>query len=198
MGRHHNEPLQRAFEKYGESGLSFSILLICSKDQLLDYEQRALDILNPEYNVCRVAGSHLGIKRSAETSARMSEAQRLRAPPTKETRTKLRAAKIGTKATAESCAKRSASLRAHYANPEAREASSVRTSKSNSSPDTRAKISAALTGIKRSEETRARMSKAQMGHVSKQKGIPRSDEVKAKISATKRANFARKKNEILE
>lgn len=197
-GTHHSAPLQRAFAKYGEEGFEFSIILVCDQENLLEYEQRAIDAINPEYNICRVAGSHLGVKRSAETSARMSEAQRRRAPPTKETREKMRALKLGKSQSNETKEKRSASLKAHYSSQEARNAAAERNRRSNANPDTREKISAALTGIKRSDETRARMSAAQIGHVSKQKGIPRSDEVKAKISATKRANASRKKNAELK
>lgn len=197
-GNHHNSPLQRAFEKYGESGLSFDILQICAVEDLLENEQKAIDSLNPEYNICRVAGSQLGIKRSPETSAKMSEAQRRRAPPTAETLEKMRAARIGTIASEESRAKASAAMKAHYSDPETREACAERNRKSNSSQETRAKISAALIGKKKSQEARANMSAAQLGRPSKLKGVPRSDEVKAKITATKRANAERKKNASLE
>lgn len=70
IGQHHSRPLQAAYDKYGEENLNFSKLLVCGKEDLLFYEQRALDILKPEYNVCKVAGSRLGAKASPETRSK--------------------------------------------------------------------------------------------------------------------------------
>lgn len=189
-GNHHNGPLQRAFLKYGEDRLTFSILIVCDKRHLLDYEQRAIDTLCPSYNICRVAGSHQGVKRSAETLARMSEAQRLRAPPSETTREKMRLSKTGTVRSLESRRKASDALKVFFSSPEAIEKRSEIAKRTNADPEVRAKISAALTGIKRNEETKKKMSNAQKGRISKLKGVPRSAEVKAKISATKRAKTA--------
>ena len=69
---HHNKPLQRAFDKYGEDGLVFKKLLICEKKDLLIYEQRAMDILRPEYNIAKIAGSLLGTKRTPLQNAEKS------------------------------------------------------------------------------------------------------------------------------
>lgn len=73
-GAHHSPALQRAYDKYGEEAMLFSVLLFCEPSQLLFYEQRAIDILRPEYNVCRVAGSALGVTRPTETRQRNAEA----------------------------------------------------------------------------------------------------------------------------
>jgi len=48
---HHNIHLQRAWNKYNESGFIFSIIEECSKDSLLKREQYYLDNLKPEYNI---------------------------------------------------------------------------------------------------------------------------------------------------
>jgi group I intron endonuclease len=69
--RHHCKPLQNAYNKYGEDCLIFSTLFYCEPKDLLFYEQRAIDILKPKYNVCKVAGSRLGLKASEETKERM-------------------------------------------------------------------------------------------------------------------------------
>lgn len=68
-GVHKNEPLQRAFRKYGESSFNFEILLICErrKDILDLYEQTILDSYPDEaiYNLCReCVGSRLGMTNS--------------------------------------------------------------------------------------------------------------------------------------
>jgi hypothetical protein len=43
---------------------------------LIFYEQRALDAYNPEYNVCRVAGSRLGQKNTPEANAKTAAARK--------------------------------------------------------------------------------------------------------------------------
>jgi len=69
-GTHANGRLQSAYDKYGENALSFEKLIICSIDDLLMYEQRTIDVLKPEYNICPVAGSTLGTRQSPETIAK--------------------------------------------------------------------------------------------------------------------------------
>lgn len=85
-GHHHSRALQRAWMKYGDQCFSFRLLETCGRAALISVEQRYLDDLEPEYNCCRVAGSNLGVKRSAESRAKqgasrkgmvLSEAHRL-------------------------------------------------------------------------------------------------------------------------
>jgi len=72
-GTHHSKALQRAFNKYGESGLVFRKLFICSKEDLLFYEQRTFDVLKPEYNMCLIAGTTSGIKLGPHSPERIAE-----------------------------------------------------------------------------------------------------------------------------
>ena len=74
---HHCKPLQSAAAKYGIDKLKFEVLLICKADDLIFYEQLVIDSFNPSYNMCKKAGSALGIKRSPETCKRLSEANKL-------------------------------------------------------------------------------------------------------------------------
>ena len=69
-GVHHTPALQAAFLKYGAGNLTFKKLLICSKEDLLFYEQRAIDTLKPEYNASQVAEITFGVKRP-EVAAKM-------------------------------------------------------------------------------------------------------------------------------
>jgi group I intron endonuclease len=69
-GTHHSTYLQRSWNRYGESEFKFQPIIICAGKDLLMYEQRFLDALAPVYNVCKVAGNSLGVKRSAETRAK--------------------------------------------------------------------------------------------------------------------------------
>ncbi len=72
---HANYHLQKSWNKYGESNFVFVILeyVECSED-LIIREQWWLDTVNPEYNICRVAGSSLGVKRSEATKEKIRQA----------------------------------------------------------------------------------------------------------------------------
>jgi len=78
---HHSPHLQNAWNLYGEDNFVFEILeeIIFPKDKMkareiiIKYEQIWIDSLQPEYNVCKFAGSCLGIKRSEEYKQKMSE-----------------------------------------------------------------------------------------------------------------------------
>lgn len=63
---HHNIILLRAVEKYGISSFVFKVLELVEIGKLIEREQFYIDTLNPTYNICRIAGSSLGIKRNAE------------------------------------------------------------------------------------------------------------------------------------
>jgi len=68
---HHSQALQRAWNKHGKEAFVFRFMLICSKHLLLFYEQRAIDLLKPEYNVNPTAGSNLGNFHSPEAKAKI-------------------------------------------------------------------------------------------------------------------------------
>lgn len=65
-GTHHSRHLQNAWNKYGSENFSFSVLLICLEEQLLNYEQMYLDRDNCDYNTSPTATSPAGVKRTAE------------------------------------------------------------------------------------------------------------------------------------
>ena len=62
--------LQRHYNKYGISDLLFSIIEECPIDILIQREQYHLDNLKPLLNVCRIAGSCLGVKRNIREETR--------------------------------------------------------------------------------------------------------------------------------
>lgn len=96
-GIHHNSILQAAYNKYGKDGLIFKPILYCEPKDLLMYEQICIDGLNPEYNICKVAGhSMMGLKHSEETKQKISLANKGRIKSA-ETIEKLRLANIGKK-----------------------------------------------------------------------------------------------------
>lgn len=64
---HHSLALQRACNKYGIDSFEFIVLEYCKDDELLQKEQYYLDVLKPEYNICKIAGNCAGVKHSTET-----------------------------------------------------------------------------------------------------------------------------------
>ena len=180
---HHSRSLQRAWNKYGEDAFEFRVLLYCDpiKEIMVEeFEQRAID-QKSEYNICKVAGSNLGMKfgpPSEEHRAKNAAAQRGR-KHSKETRDKIGASQKGRKISKEHRAKISAAKMGVKMSAEACANMSAAQKGRKHSKEHRAKISAAQRGSKRSAETRARMSLARMGI----KMPPRSDEHRAKLSA---------------
>jgi len=75
-GIHCNPGLQNAYNKYGLDALEFRKLLICSRDNVIFYEQRALDVLLPKYNSAKVAGNCSGVVHTEETRRKLSAIQR--------------------------------------------------------------------------------------------------------------------------
>jgi group I intron endonuclease len=77
-GRHHNERLQRAFNKYGEEAFSFVILFHCHRHELRQCEDRLLSLVfDNSCNMCRSAlRSRLGLKNSEEHNKKISRANK--------------------------------------------------------------------------------------------------------------------------
>lgn len=68
--------LVRAVNKYGEENFIFNIIEECNTENILIREQYYLDKLNPKYNIAKIAGSNLGIKRSEEIKLKKSISQK--------------------------------------------------------------------------------------------------------------------------
>src|SRR5260221_8140742 len=62
----------RALLKYGYSNFKLEILKYCNPAKSSQLEQFYLDLLKPEYNILKLAGSSLGFRRSEETRAKIS------------------------------------------------------------------------------------------------------------------------------
>lgn len=77
-GRHKNSHLQNAFNKYGEENFKFIVLEECEIKDILIREQYYKDLYKSYdrevgYDICKIAGNSLGVKRSEE----FKEKQRL-------------------------------------------------------------------------------------------------------------------------
>src|SRR5690606_34117775 len=75
-GKHHSRPLLSAWRKYGEPAFDFRVIEKCAPECLIEREQAAFDLLRPEYNACKTAGSTLGVKYTADSRKRMSDARK--------------------------------------------------------------------------------------------------------------------------
>jgi len=64
--------IYKALVKYGYSSFKLEILENCEPNILIEREQYYLDLLNPEYNILKKAGSLLGFRHSEASRELMS------------------------------------------------------------------------------------------------------------------------------
>lgn len=75
--RHANQRLQRAFNKYGEEAFEWTVLLLVPSVALLvPTEQSFIDLHNPFYNICRIAGTSLGRRHTDIARHKISTARK--------------------------------------------------------------------------------------------------------------------------
>jgi hypothetical protein len=83
--------IYKALLKYGYSGFKLEILEYCNQmEEVLTREQYYLDLLKPEYNILKQAGSSLGFRHTEETRALMSISAKNKPAVSEETKVKLR------------------------------------------------------------------------------------------------------------
>ena len=66
--------IYRALLAHGYDNFKLEILEHCEPSELIKREQYYLDLLKPDYNVLKIAGSPLGVKLSEETKAKIRAA----------------------------------------------------------------------------------------------------------------------------
>ena len=64
--------IYNALLKYGHSKFSLEIIEYCKPNLLIKREQHYIDLIKPEYNILKIAGSKLGSKHSETTKVQMS------------------------------------------------------------------------------------------------------------------------------
>lgn len=76
--KHHASHLQRAWDKYGESVFNFKPIIICNKEDALQYEQKLIDSGRYIYNARLLArsGRVKGFKHTEEAKLKMSIARK--------------------------------------------------------------------------------------------------------------------------
>lgn len=65
--------IYKALLAHGFDNFRLDILEHCKPSELINREQYYIDLLKPDYNILKVAGSSLGVKRSIETIAKIRE-----------------------------------------------------------------------------------------------------------------------------
>lgn len=63
----HNSRIYKSILEYNYSNFNLEILEYCNTEPLISREQYYMDLLKPEYNILKIAGSLSGFKHSAET-----------------------------------------------------------------------------------------------------------------------------------
>lgn len=165
---HHCKGLQNAYNKYGETGLVFSVIGIVPVDQLNAREQLEIDSRPRSmlYNTALfVLRPRFGIKHSKETRAKLSLAAKNRPI---EYRQKLSAGRIGKIHSPESRLAMSLALSGpnhpNWGKPHSAETlANMIKAQQNRSPEWRANIAAAKIGKPRSPETIAKISASKIG-----------------------------------
>jgi group I intron endonuclease len=147
---HHNQHLQAAWNKYGESSFEVSVIEQCNEDILVDREQYYLDTLKPfgdiGFNISIIAyGGLAGIPLTDEHKAKISAASKGRSP--------------------EHIAAIVASNKSRIITDEQRKRVSERSKGREPSIETRAKISLANKGRVRSPEWKAKMGASHKGKI---------------------------------
>lgn len=166
-GVHCNSKLQRAWVKHGAAAFGFIILENCPRVELLAREQAAFARFSPEYNICQVAGSCLGVIHTPSARGNMA------------------AAKIGRRLQADHKASISLGSKEMWAERRRCGAPPQRHSKPRCIKH-REKISAAAT---------ARWAARRAAGIPNKKHRPRSEEQRQKASAAARAAWERIKAE---
>jgi group I intron endonuclease len=78
-GVHPNKHLQRAWVKYGEDNFRFEILeKLNDTSIILEREQYYINTLQPQYNICKIAGNTLGVRLSEKHKIILSNMAKLR------------------------------------------------------------------------------------------------------------------------
>lgn len=90
--KHPNRHLQSAFDKYGESCFTSSILEVCDHENLTEREQYWMEVCGYEnlYNLSPSAGTTLGFRHSQESIQKMSQSKKGKCPVNKGQPSKLR------------------------------------------------------------------------------------------------------------
>jgi group I intron endonuclease len=66
-----NSKIYNGLLKYGHKNFTLDIIEYCESNVLIEREQYYINLLSPEYNILKIAGSRLGFKHSEATKDKM-------------------------------------------------------------------------------------------------------------------------------
>ena len=216
-GKHHSCHLQSAWDKYGEQTFTFDILeLVSNPEHLLAYEQVYLDYYKSYendrgYNICKVAGSQFGMKRSEEARRKMSEAHTglKRSEETKKKKREAQKCRIFSEETklkiGEASKNRSEEAKKKIAQANiGRKLSEEHKQKLREanigkkiSEEAKQKIREIKTGVKRSEETKRKLREAHIGKKASEETIAKMREAQRKSNNKKYYYFNKQRKKYL-
>jgi len=156
--KHPNPKLQAHYNKYGEQDLQFSVLINCNKENLIITEQSFINIYKPWFNICKIAGSSLGVKRGPLSEEhKISISKSLKGCVQSVETIQLR--KISLQKNAKERGKNiSKGLMGHVCPQHVREKIRITSRKRKPSEETRAKLRIAHSKFRHTEETKLKMS----------------------------------------
>jgi group I intron endonuclease len=86
--KHCNSFLQAHYNSWSENDLLFSIVEDCEVSQLIEREQFWMDLLKPIMNLCKVAGSRIGLPLTFASREKIKKSWKHRKPISMESRLK--------------------------------------------------------------------------------------------------------------
>lgn len=191
-GVHHSAKLQRSWKKHGAAAFTFKPLLVCAPEMSVFYEQRAIEAMEPWYNMSPTAGSSLGVKHTPETRARMSAANKGKVL-TPEHRANMSAAQKGRRPTEATKAKISEAHRG-LGHSEATKKKLADINRGKEMPAAvRRKISAALKGVAKPPRTEQHSQRIAAANKGRGLGSKKSPETIAKMRVAARARVEKQR-----
>ena len=160
LNKHHSAKLQSHYNKYGEGDLLFRVLIECDTENLIATEQSFIDLYNPWFNMCPIAGSRLGVICSLETIQRMRESKK---GMTEETKKKMSESQIKRFKSPDAIKKISEAHKGIIPSAETLKKRSIALTGKKRSPETNEKHSKVMKGKVASEETRQKQREAKLG-----------------------------------
>ena len=190
-GKHANAKLQNSYNKHGEGAFAFRPLLVCRKEDLLFYEQLAIDkydAVKTGYNIASVAGSVAGVKHSLRIRVNHS-AEMITRWSDPEYKAKTKAAMIVRWTDPEYKTRMKAILEARWTDPGFKVRHRAAMQNVRADPEYKAKMDAALRERMASPEAKAK-------HRAAMEIVRTDPEYKAKIGAASKARWADPKYRI--
>lgn len=71
--KHCNRFLQRSWNKYGQNAFLFIVLEECEVNGCIKLEQKYVDAIKPEFNMCKIVNSRLGVKHTKDACKKISK-----------------------------------------------------------------------------------------------------------------------------